>query len=94
MAISLPAPMHSIHEEQARSLFGRRAGKEVTHQDAREIVANLNGFFGVLREWAGRKRQSTRPNKFVVDDGQPPNPSQHRNGAALRAAKELEDDGT
>jgi hypothetical protein len=32
------------------------AGRDLTHEDAREIVENMTGFFAVLRQWRDAER--------------------------------------
>jgi hypothetical protein len=32
------------------------AGRNLTHEDAREIVENMTGFFAVLRQWRDAER--------------------------------------
>lgn len=32
------------------------AGRDLTHEDAREIVENMTGFFTVLRQWRDAER--------------------------------------
>jgi hypothetical protein len=37
--------------EKARAIFGRRSGRDVTHEEARQMLENLTGFFALLHEW-------------------------------------------
>ena len=37
--------------EQTRRLWRSRLGRDVSREDARQIVENVTGFFGVLVEW-------------------------------------------
>jgi hypothetical protein len=37
--------------EKARVIFCRRSGAEVSHEEARQMLENLTGFFTVLHEW-------------------------------------------
>jgi hypothetical protein len=38
--------------EQTRRLWHSRLGRDVSREDARQIVENVTGFFGVLAEWS------------------------------------------
>ncbi len=42
--------IHELYEETVR-IWQTRAGGRLTEDDAREIVANMAGFFRVLSEW-------------------------------------------
>lgn len=37
--------------EDARRVFQKRTDRTLTHEDARQILENLIGFFSVLHEW-------------------------------------------
>ena len=45
-------------ERLARTLevWSRRSTRPLTEEDAREIAANMTGFFRVLLEWKAKKR--------------------------------------
>jgi hypothetical protein len=42
--------------EQTRRLWRSRLGRDVSREDARQIVENVTGFFGVLVEWSHAER--------------------------------------
>jgi len=42
--------------EQTLTFWGKRAGKDLSREDAREMVANVAGFFQVLAEWDRKAR--------------------------------------
>jgi hypothetical protein len=44
---------------QTIAFWGERSGQEFSQEDAREMVANVSGFFTVLAEW---ERRSTENN--------------------------------
>lgn len=37
--------------DQTARLFGPRLGRSISKEDARQIIDNLGGFFGILAEW-------------------------------------------
>ena len=37
--------------EEARRIFQKRTDRTLTHEDGRQILENLVGFFSVLHEW-------------------------------------------
>jgi hypothetical protein len=42
--------------EKTRAFWGDRTGIAVSKEDAREMVANISGFFRVLAEWDKKAR--------------------------------------
>ncbi len=48
-------PPDSLDETIA--LWQPLSARRLTREDARQIVENLKGFFGVLREWEAEKRK-------------------------------------
>jgi hypothetical protein len=44
--------------EQTRQLWRSRLGRDVSCEDARQIVANATGFFSVLGEWSRSEMRS------------------------------------
>jgi hypothetical protein len=42
--------------EQTLTFWGKRTGKDLSREDAREMVANVAGFFQVLAEWDRKAR--------------------------------------
>ena len=37
--------------DRTRDIWKLRLGHEVSHEDARQIVENVTGFFSILHEW-------------------------------------------
>lgn len=37
---------------RTRQVWQPRLGRELSHEDARQIAANITGFFSVLAEWS------------------------------------------
>src|SRR5262249_13846820 len=58
------APMpHKTLNERTLDFWQARTSRELTEEDAREIVANVSGFFRLLAEWdrkAQRKESHTQ----------------------------------
>jgi len=54
----LAAGEAAADERIARTLeiWSRRSSRPLTEEDAREIAANITGFFRVLLEWKAKKR--------------------------------------
>ena len=42
--------------EQTLNFWGKRTGKDLSREEAREMVANVSGFFQVLAEWDRKER--------------------------------------
>jgi hypothetical protein len=40
----------------SRQVWQPRIGRDLTDEDARQIIHNVTGFFGVLAEWSRRER--------------------------------------
>ena len=45
---------------QTIAFWSERSGQEFSQEDAREIVANVSGFFTVLAEWERRTAEDNR----------------------------------
>jgi hypothetical protein len=41
---------------RTRQIWQPRLGRDLTDEDARQIMHNVNGFFGVLAEWSRAER--------------------------------------
>jgi hypothetical protein len=41
---------------QTIAFWSERSGQEFSHEDAREMVSNVSGFFTVLAEWERRTK--------------------------------------
>ncbi len=53
--------MHSNDDKRIKAtadFWSRKTGKPVSKEDAREINANISGFFSVLRGWDEKERRS------------------------------------
>ncbi len=42
---------------RTREVWQPRLGRDLTDEDARQIIHNVTGFFGVLAEWARAERR-------------------------------------
>jgi len=42
--------------DRTLEIWSRRSSRPLTEEDAREIAANMTGFFRVLLEWKAKKR--------------------------------------
>ena len=42
--------------EQTLNFWGKHTGKDLSREDAREMVVNVSGFFQVLAEWDRKAR--------------------------------------
>ncbi len=42
--------------EETRAFWSKRTGKTFSREDAREMIANISGFFRVLAEWDRKAR--------------------------------------
>src|SRR5690606_10277382 len=47
---SLPVATHDELVDRAIAVFERRAGRPLSREEGRRIVANLTGFFGILND--------------------------------------------
>ena len=57
-SISAAGMQNQTHEiiEQTIAFWRERTGQEYSQEDARQIVANVSGFFTVLAEWERRAK--------------------------------------
>ena len=51
--------------EHTIRFWQERTGREVTAEDAREMIVNIRGFFGVLAEWAERADEEERNTRRI-----------------------------
>jgi hypothetical protein len=58
-----PSPANDSLIEQTRRLWRSRLGRDVSGEDARQIVENVTGFFAVLAEWSHAQRRAANDNK-------------------------------
>jgi hypothetical protein len=42
--------------DRTRQVWQSRMGRELSHEDARQIVENVTGFFSILYEWSRDER--------------------------------------
>lgn len=47
--------------DHVAGIWERRTGREITREDAREIVENLCGFFELLGKWDRREQANEEP---------------------------------
>ncbi len=47
--------------EKTMAFWGERTGKSFSQEEAREMVANVSGFFQVLAEWDRKARMEANP---------------------------------
>ena len=52
--------------EQTRQFWQPRTSRLLTQEDARQMVANVTGFFATLQEWAATERMSTEVKETVA----------------------------
>ena len=43
--------------QETREFWEKRTGQPVTDEDAREIIANITGFFKVIAKWDSRVKE-------------------------------------
>jgi hypothetical protein len=43
--------------DRTRAIWAPRLGRDLSHEDAREIIDNFSGFFAVLAEWSWTEAQ-------------------------------------
>ncbi len=60
--------------DETIALFEPRYGRKITREEAREILANLTGFFEILLEWdreakAKAAQEATVTTSGALDDG-------------------------
>lgn len=52
-------PSHAANNnliDQTRAVWQPRLGRDLSHEDARQIVENITGFFAILSEWSRAER--------------------------------------
>jgi len=54
--------------EDARRVFQRQAGRDVTAEDARQMLENLIGFFTVLNDWDRAQARDTTDRPAPTSD--------------------------
>jgi hypothetical protein len=42
----------SFHGDRTREIWKPRLGRDLSREDARQIVENMTGFFAILTEWS------------------------------------------
>lgn len=48
--------------DETQRVWSEWSGAEITSNDAREIIRNIRGFFGVLAKWNRRDKQQGNTN--------------------------------
>jgi hypothetical protein len=56
--LQCPVEIPLTIEAQTVRFWSQRTGQECSHEEARQMVANVTGFFAVLAEWDHRSRES------------------------------------
>jgi hypothetical protein len=51
---------------QTIAFWSERTGQEFSHEDAREMVANVSGFFTVLAEWQRRTTEDEGSDRLSI----------------------------
>ena len=46
--------------KETREFWEKRTGQPVTDEDAREIIANITGFFKVIAKWDSRAKEKKK----------------------------------
>jgi hypothetical protein len=52
-------PSHAVNNnliDRTRAVWQPRLGRDLRHEDARQIVENITGFFAILSEWSRAER--------------------------------------
>jgi hypothetical protein len=49
--------------ERTRQLWKLRFSRDLTHEEAREVVENVTSFFAILAEWSRAERCAANHNK-------------------------------
>jgi hypothetical protein len=44
--------------EETISVFERQTGREISHEEARQALENISGFFRVLQEWEDAEEEA------------------------------------
>ena len=62
-------PLHAANDnliDRTREVWRPRLGRDLSHEDARQIAENVTGFFSILAEWSRAEMPSP-----VNDTGKP-----------------------
>jgi hypothetical protein len=57
--------------ERTRRLWMLRFGRDLSHEEAREALENVTGFFAILAEWSRAERSAANDNKAADPAGAP-----------------------
>jgi hypothetical protein len=52
-------------KEQTVAFWSNRTGREISQEDARQIIENVTGFFQVLFEWEKAEQSKARPSANI-----------------------------
>jgi hypothetical protein len=55
--------------EKTMAFWGKRTGKSFSREEAREMVANISGFFQVLAEWDRKARMEIHKQPRTHEQG-------------------------
>ncbi len=53
--------------EQTVEFWKKRTGRDITREDAREMIHNVSGFFQILAEW-DRKNRNDQESTVVIQE--------------------------
>jgi hypothetical protein len=67
-------PLHVANDhnliDRTRAVWQPRLGRDLSREDARQVVANVTGFFAILAEWShAEKRAANDNNVHAAPDG-------------------------
>ena len=51
--------------EETRAFWGERSGRTFSREDAREMIANISGFFRILDEWDRKARMEAAASSLL-----------------------------
>jgi hypothetical protein len=57
--------------QRTRQVWQPRLGRDLSHEDARQIAANVTGFFLVLAEWSRDERPTPAVDSVVPSVSEP-----------------------
>jgi hypothetical protein len=73
--------------DRTLALWQPRSRRELNRQDAREILANIRGFFSILREWS--RRDNPEPANCIPAAGKADEDSHAGRARAVRPASKV-----
>ncbi|MGB8840309.1 MAG: hypothetical protein WCC64_04495 [Aliidongia sp.] len=55
---------------RTRQVWQRRLGRDLTDEDARQIMHNVTGLFGILAEWSRAEKLAAANDAATPNDGE------------------------